>query len=269
MHVIGLCRFSYVGHGGYRAMHNTLQERAAYLYAPERLEERFRLFESLALPSVRGQTDPDFTFLIVISDTFPAQHLARLRDLVADIPQAVVKPMPPGRHRPVMREAINQTRMASDAPCLQFRLDDDDAMGCSFVARLRETATLLRSLLADHPCLTIDFNQGYMVQAGPDGLRAAPYKYGYSAIAMGMMLRSDSKQTVIDFSHHKVWRMMPTMTFTGDDMMLRGHNVFNDSRQKSGSKPIDYKPLTPAEEAHFKATFNVDNAHVRRVFSAM
>jgi len=37
MRVIGICRFSYPAHGGFRRMHDTLEEREAYLYHDTRM----------------------------------------------------------------------------------------------------------------------------------------------------------------------------------------------------------------------------------------
>ena len=34
MRVIGICRFSYPALGGFKRMHETVEEREAYLYAP-------------------------------------------------------------------------------------------------------------------------------------------------------------------------------------------------------------------------------------------
>ncbi|MCP3879258.1 MAG: hypothetical protein GY701_12850, partial [Sulfitobacter sp.] len=50
MQVLGLCRFSYPALGGFQVGHDSTADRIAYLYDPARLEERFRLFETVALP---------------------------------------------------------------------------------------------------------------------------------------------------------------------------------------------------------------------------
>ena len=46
MQVIGLCRFSYPGEGGFQVTHDSLRARMAHLYAPARMEERFATFET-------------------------------------------------------------------------------------------------------------------------------------------------------------------------------------------------------------------------------
>ena len=268
MQVIGLCRFSYPGIGGFQITHDSFEERVRFLYANERLEERFRFFETITLPSIRAQYDQDFTFLIVIGKNLPGVHRDRLEALVADIPQAVIQAHPPARHRVVMRQAINSVRTSSSEPCLQFRLDDDDAVAFPYVHRLRQAAGDVVGLMRDNAHIAIDFNQGYVARPGPDGLAATPIQSPYWTAGLALMIRSDVQLSVMNFSHHKVHKKMPTVTFTGEDMMLRGFNRFNDSRQGSGIKPLKLKPLDDKGELLFQTTYGIDSDHVRRVFSA-
>lgn len=267
MQVIGICRFSYLGLGGFQVEHDRLEDRAAFLYAADRMEERFRTFETLTLPPLRAQTDPDFTLLIVTGDSLPAHYMERLRALVADLPQAVIQTHAPGQHRQVMQEAINSLRRIDKDPCLQFRMDDDDAVAKVYVERLREAAQDLRKLSRRHRHIAIDFNQGYIVRPGPAGLAAAATQRPFTTAALAVMFKPSVKLSVMNFAHEKLPRMMPCVSFTGEDMLLRGHNDYNDSRQKPGIKPIALRPLDAGEEAYFHQTFNVDAAHVRRVFS--
>ncbi len=266
MQVIGICRFSYLGLGGFQVEHDSLERRAAYLYDPVRMEERFRTFETLTLPPLRAQTDADFTLLIVTGDSLPAAYMDRMQALVADMPQVEIQTHAPGPHRQVMQAAITSVRRFDKEPCLQFRMDDDDAVARVYVERLREAAQDLRKLSRSHRHIAIDFNQGYIVGAGPDGLAAAPTQRPYTTAALAVMFKPSVKLSVMNFAHEKLPRMMPTVTFTGEDMLLRGHNAFNDSRQKPGIKPIPLQPLDAAQEVLFRQVFNVDADHVRRVY---
>ena len=170
MQVIGLCRFSYPALGGFQVDFASMEEKLAYLYAPDRMEERFRTFECLTLPPLRAQTDPDFIFLVLIGDTLPAAYRARLETLLRDLPQARLVVFPPKPHREIMKRVINKARSFDDAPCLQFRMDDDDAVAIDFVERLRDVATRLQPLAADRSLIAIDFNRGFLAEAGPEGL---------------------------------------------------------------------------------------------------
>ena len=269
MQVIGICRFSYLGHGGFQVEHGDLEERAGFLYDPARMEERFRTFETLTLPSLRAQTDGDFTLLIVTGDNLPAPYSERLHALVADMPQAVIRAHAPGKHRQVMQEAINAVRRFDKDPCLQFRMDDDDAVAKVYVERLREVAHDLRKFSRGHRHIAIDFNQGYLVGLGAAGLSACPTQRPLTTAALALMFKPSVKLTVMNFAHQKLAQMMPTVTLTGEDMLLRGHNAFNDSRQKPGVKPVALAPLDPAQEALFRQVYNVDADHVRRVYAGV
>lgn len=268
MQVIGFCRFSYPAIGGFQVGHPTIEDRIAYLYDPARMEDRFRTFETITLPPLRAQTDGDFTFLVLIGDQLPARYRARLEALLEDMPQAVLCAHPPGRHRQVCQDAINAVRREGSDPCLQFRMDDDDAVARVYVERLREAAQDVRKLSRKHRHIAIDFNQGYIARPGPDGIAAAPTQVPYTTAALAIMLKPALKLSVMNFAHAKLAQNMPTVTFSGEDMLIRGHNDYNDSRQKPGVRPVELTPLGPDDEAHFKRVFDIDCDHVRKVFRA-
>lgn len=267
MQVIGLCRFSYPAIGGFQVEHDTEQERSSYLYAADRMEERFRTFEGLTLPAMKGQTDPDFTFLIVIGDDLPTQYRDRLMDLVSGMPQAIVQAHAPGKHRPVMKQAINSVRRFDNAPCLQFRMDDDDAVALTYVERLRAVATDLAGFAARHRHIAIDFNQGYILRADAGGLSVAETQTSYTTAALALMFANSVNLTVMNFAHMKVAQKMPTVTLTGEDMLIRGHNDYNDSRQKKGVKPIRLERVSPGVEPFFKRVYGIDADHIRALYS--
>lgn len=267
MRTVGICRFSYDGKGGFKVDHGDAAARAAFLYDDLRMEERFRLFEAITLPCVAAQTDPDFTFLIVTGKWFPQRHLERLQALTKGIPQCIIRQYPPRPHRKIMAKALNDWRGAPDAPCLQFRLDDDDAMALSFVEKFKQTAQDLAAITARHPSVAVDFNQGYVFTAGPEGVKLWPYRYPYSAIALGVIVQAGSDDTIMSHGHQNLWKTMPTFTMTGEDMMMRGHNDFNDSRLQGKGNSFDYQPMDAAKAAHIRATFGIDDDHVRAVFS--
>ena len=267
MQTLGLCRFSYPAIGGFQVEFDSLEEKLAYLYAPERMEERFRYFEALTLPPLKAQTDPDFSFLVVVGDTLPMPYQDRLNALLQDLPQAKVISRPPAPHRAIMEEIINENRAFDGEPCLQFRMDDDDAVAIDFVARLREAARDARAILRKHRRMAIDFNKGFIVRPDAKGLHAAATTTPYATAALGLAFGPKATRTVMNFAHVKVAQRMPTLTFSDSDMLLRGHNDHNDSRQKASAKPVPLALMTPEQEAHIKDRFAIDADHVRSVFS--
>lgn len=268
MQTIGLCRFSYPAFGGFQVEHDSIEERIAYLYAEERLEERFRLFEHVALPCLKMQTDPDFTFVIVIGDSLPPHHRARLDAMIADLPQAVVEVHPPRNNRDLMKELLNKHRRDPDAPCLQFRHDDDDAVAVDFIERMKQAVEDTAPLMARERVVGIDFNRGYVAEMGPEGVSASEITRAYYVASLGVHITGGSTVTIHNFAHHKLWARMPTVTFTDTPMWVRTHNGYNDSRQKKGARDVPVDPLPPKLQARFAKRFAIDVDAVTAAFNA-
>ncbi len=267
MQVIGLCRFSYPSLGGFQVEHEGVATREAYLYAPERLEERFRLFETVALPGLAAQTDREFDLVLVIGESLPPQYRDRLHDITAHIPQISIQAFPPGPHREVMQNIYNSARLDLDEPCLQFRFDDDDGVAVDFVERLRSTERACRGLTEQNRFTALDFSKGYNAEFGAFGVRAQETIRPYFTAAMGMHVNAGRKMSILNFSHSKVNRFMPTVTISDVPMWVRSHNGFNDSRQKDVA-PMNLPPLTDQLDTEFRSRFAIDENAVRRAFTA-
>lgn len=268
MQVIGLCRFSYPALGGFQVGHDSIEDRIAYLYDDARLEERFALFETVALPCLMAQTDPDFDLVIVVGDTLPAHHLERLRNMITPLPQARITVQPPRPHRDVMKEILNDARRYPEEPCAQFRFDDDDAVAVDFIAKLRKAIDDCAPLLVQHKSVALDWNKGYIAEFGADGISATPTFRQFYTAALAMFIKGNSPLTIMNFAHDKMPRFMPAVSFPDQAMYIRGHNDFNDSRQK-GAKPVKLAPLTEDEKTLFKRRFAVDIAAVRSAFAKL
>jgi hypothetical protein len=267
MQVIGLCRFSYPAIGGFQVEHETIEERIAYLYEERRLEERFQLLETVALPCLKAQTDPDFHLVIVIGDQLPAHYVARLEAMIEDLPQAVLHPLPPGNHREVMKDVLNEARIDPARPCLQFRHDDDDAVAVDFIERLRQSASDCAPLLNRHRTVAFDWNNGYVGEFGAHGISGAEVFRPFYVAALGMYVRGNCPLTIMNFAHQKIPRFMPTVSLHDDAMWVRSQNDYNDSQQATG-KSVAVKPLSRAQEKLFRERFAIDADQVRQVFSA-
>ena len=267
MQVIGLCRFSYPALGGFQVEHESAEARAAYLYDPARIDERFRMFEAFTLPALRAQTDPDFTFVVVIGEDLPDAMRDRLGALLADLPQARIQAWPSGPHRDVMREAINAARDERKAPCLQFRMDDDDAVSVHFVERLRALAQDCRPLLRHNPHVAFDFNTGWVASPGSEGIRAAQVVETLWTPALAMSAKGRNRNTIMNFGHTRLGRFMPVVSMPTPHMFLRGHNDHNDSRQKENIRRFKLAPLDAEAEAVFRSEFNVDADKVRALYA--
>lgn len=267
MQAIGLCRFSYPALGGFQVGHETTEQRIAYLYDEARLEERFRLLETVALPCLKAQTDSDFSMVFIVGDQFPEQHMARLESLIEDLPQAVIHREPPRRHREVMREVLNAARIHPKEPCLQFRYDDDDAVSVDFIAHLRRAVERSAGLIKDERSVAFDWPKGYVAEFDATGIRAAEIYRPLNVAALAMYVKGGSPLTIMNFAHEKLPRFMPTVTLPDAAMFVRSHNGSNDSRQGIAQQ-VQVAPLNAEGAALFRERFAIDEDHVRQVFSA-
>ncbi len=266
MQVIGLCRFSYPAHGGFQVEHDTIDERIAYLYAEDRLEERFRLMETIALPCLRQQTDQNFDLIVVIGDQLPKHHVEPLHDICTGMPQVQIQAHAPEKQRPIMKQILNQARRDPSRPCLQFRYDDDDAVSVDFVRLLREACDDTAGLRDRFRTVAFDWHNGYVAEVGKSGIQAKQlYRQLYVA-SLGMFVRGDDAMTIMNFAHEKLNRFMPVVSYGDDPMWVRSHNGYNDSRQKK-VRPIPVEPLTPELKSDFEARFAIDADAVQRAFS--
>ncbi|MFX0544005.1 glycosyltransferase [Roseovarius sp. S1116L3] len=267
MRTIGVCRFSYPALGGFKRMHDTVAEREAYLYGPERMALRFAHFETLTLPSVAAQTDPDFTFLIVIGQNMPQPWLGRLEALCAPVPQIKIVPSAPLKHRLALQRAI-QAELGEGRPeSLQFRLDDDDAMGVDFIELARSVARRSARLRRRQPRTAIDFNTGYSATLSAEGIIAEDVVSSFWACGLAVHFAEGDDKTIMNFGHHKLHHIMPSIIHPRPRMYIRAKHVDNDSEAKF--RPRRLRPLTDAQRQIFRDRFNVDEERVRAAFAEL
>lgn len=163
-----LVRFSYPARGGFRRLHDDVAQTEAHLYDPARLARRFALFETLALPSLRAQTDRGFHTVFLVGERMPAEARARLDAAAAGLPGGQVVAMPSLHAYEAARRAFARVPAGTARHVATLRLDDDDALDREFIARLRATLRPLVPLQQGQEPLIVAFNRGYTVDlAGP------------------------------------------------------------------------------------------------------
>lgn len=266
MQVIGLCRFSYPGFGGYRRKHDSIEDRCAFLYQDDRIEERFKYFEAITLPGIRAQTDPDFKFIVLTGDSLPDHHYLRLKLLLDDVPQAKLLQLEPMAHRDAMARAILPEINMKRGPSIQFRLDDDDGVNVRFVEKLRVARKQVQPIFEDKNKVAIDFTQGYTATLDADGIKVTRVSTSLWTPALAVVQRGYSKDTVMHYPHHVLNRQMPVVSYPGEPMFIRGVNDYNgDPLVNKFHEPSDLDETT---ETILADKFGVRQADVRRVFKA-
>ena len=267
MQVISICRFSYPAEGGVQREHKSLEERCAYLHDPTRLNVRFNCLETLTLPSIRGQSDADFTFAILIGDSLPEAAKDRLKTLTADIPQVQIIERESGPYRQITQEVVDSLRLPDAELCAQFRLDDDDAVGLQFVEDIRTVTEKSSRLLDFGGKMAVDFSTGFAVRPGKDGLRGALLHQQLWTPGLAIVMRPHSKRSILNYGHHKLHQEMPTVTIPDKNMFVRSFHGDNDSLAVRIGATYDYQSLDQFTVQYFKETFNIDNDAVKAAWS--
>ncbi len=224
--IAGLVRFSYPCEGGFQRKYASPAEQHEQLYAPTRMEERFRFFEALCLHSLQAQTDKDFSVGVLIGEDMPATYKARLEALLAGLPQAKIIALPFLPYAEAMQHAF-EALFKGHAPLhLSFRLDDDDAVAVDFIAEVRARLPQIYGMSGGLDPVGLSFLQGFTLIDGQivPSIDARPLGLGLCA-----MVPAGRKLHVLSYAHEKLHQNMPVLMDPQPLMNLRAFHGSNDS----------------------------------------
>ena len=261
---LGILRFSYAATGGFQVNHDSVEERLEYLFSPDRIEERFMLFEHVTLPAIKAQTDPEFTLVIVTSQAIPEVYLERLFNLVDGIPQIAVVLKGPQKHRMAMRRVARPYKDDDAEVIAHFRLDDDDAVAVDFIERTKAGFEKCQIAYNNHGRCALDFNQGYELMIG-DG-RCAVQKMEMKTATAGLVayIPQSEPQTIMNYPHHRIHEHMPVVTDQTPDMFVRSFNAFNDSPWSRG-RVVPDKRIFKKDIATLKKRFKISIPDILKI----
>lgn len=228
--LLGLCRFSYLGERGYQVEHDTIEERRAFLYDPARLSRRWDWFERVALPGLTGQSDPDYTIVLMTGPDLPSRYLARLREIAQAHPQMRLELVPPlPHHRAACARAIGPHVDPTADWVGQFKHDDDDAIALDMIARARRDLTLLLPMLGRAGRAYCDYMKGVILKATETGVEALPRHVYATGVALVIWQKADARQTCIDYEHWRIGNHMNGIAVNDRPMFLRSVHHDSDS----------------------------------------
>ena len=184
MKIVGLCQFSVFGppeRGGPadgRLEVATLDEARARLWHPVRIAQRFHLLESLLLPAIRAQTDPEFEIFVTVSKDMPDLFQARLERVTKDIPGLRVLQLDGMAQDAALRAVMEEASGGFAEPVAYFQVGDDQALALDFIQRLQEASRRVDpGAMVSFPAGVLGFHDGTMVRhcmvqhvSGPIGL---------------------------------------------------------------------------------------------------
>lgn len=225
--IFGHVRFSYYGLTDTRLKPTEDGAALARLYDETRMARRFFLFENLTLPCLLAQTDRDFTTIILSSDVMPDRFKERLARITATLPGAVLEFSASRRGDLALRRFMAEAAgPAQDAHSVHFRLDDDDALAASYVARLRAVTQALP------PATHVTFPTGiYLFPSDPADPEGTSILHQQMFLSMGLATVNGGSfhKNPFQMMHGDVWRRWPVVSIPGFAAFIRTHHLDNDT----------------------------------------
>lgn len=246
--ILGFCRFSFFGPSDTKIDYSDQDTAFRKLYAPERMETRCHLFETLMLPGVRAQTDKDFRLIVVTSSCMPEPYQTRLRDACAGIPQIELVFSDSTRLAQVLRPYVSDPEVAGQG-LLQFRCDDDDGMSRHYIARLRRWLPVLRNRMI------VTFPRGLMLYRDDSGPQLHPMYRNLTGAGYAYYTSGPTPKNVFGFSHINSGRRFPFVSDPGFYSYVQSFTTTSDTALRADRKIRQFQKATGIDAGPNAAKF--------------
>lgn len=237
-------RFSFFGKSGWKSAASMNPEE---LFAPERLDKRFELFEKITLRSLVDQTDRDFDHMVLSSALMPMPFRLRLRDMCRDHlgDRAKVLFRRPKFVEKIVHNFTLETYGGEDH-VMQAVLDDDDAVSVDFVEAMRfEGETALNTPYHNDPVTFVTFPRGFSL-----GLRddeepwMAQRHVPFTNLGLCIVKPPSHQKNLFNVSHLKVGKRFGSrMAGAHRPFYLRTVHDHNDSRANVSDMFLDREEI--------------------------
>ncbi len=252
MDIVGICRFSLLGRGDWKAyqgqpedqIERIAMEQAERLFAPERMEHRLATFEHITLASLQSQTDQGFHFAVLASDFMPSRYREDLIRICEKTPQITLRFFPLSGAGAAQKQVFTELGL-SYGNTLQFRLDDDDAVSSNYIERMRRFC----EPLAKHK---LNFAASFQKVAfcntsdGTGFMRDMPFMSAGAALL-------HRKHSIFSYGHFSLQRRFTSVIIPSCSSLISRHET-NDSPGKKGRR--EKRPMNVEQmAAHIGAQF--------------
>ena len=260
--MVGLVRFSVLTEGYYAHKFSSVEETAAHLFSPERMELRFRLFEKLCLPSLTRQSDTDFQLVVLTAESMPERYLSRLLDLLDPLPNVVCQAVGVDKLYGLLRAGYDSIPEEGESHRILFRLDDDDAVDGDFVRRTKKFAKGLLPLQGHRTPFILAYNRGFYLEGSGDSAQIydscerAPLSTGTS-----LVVPTGNKYNPYRFNHRKFAQHFNTFTDISVPSFVR--TIHGDNKSNPTQMGLTHKWDVAKIEAALQKHFGFSSDYLR------
>lgn len=240
-------RFSFFGITDTRLKPEDQDAALVQLYNETRMARRFFLFEKITLPSLRAQTDRDFSIVIMSSDIMPDRYKDRLRAITAQDRNVTIDFSDRRNGGVAFRRHIDASLGEGfRKTAVHFRLDDDDALASSYIARLRAVSHMLS--VGTH----ITFPTGlslFPAQSGSTQGGVVPMRQFLHSVGLATVCGANFRKNPFQMMHGIVWQRWPVVSDPTFPAFIRVHHYDNDTVESQDKVLAEYRATLMGRKA--------------------
>lgn len=170
----------------------------------EWLTDRFRLFETYCLPSVKNQGNQNFTWFVFFGSQTPELFKNKIKRIEAEYANFHPVFLDDGSEfRPTLIEVIKANTGSQDKYVLTSRIDNDDAIHKDFI----NTVQSLFQPVHNH---VIDFRAGYQLILGRKKNEVLEFTWPFNPF-VSLVETSDSAKSIFSREHNH-WHVEKSLT---------------------------------------------------------
>ncbi len=243
--IVGVCRFSYLGDGGFEVSKKQKKEEklAEVLYDQQRMNRRFAFFEKICVPSLAAQTDQNFRLVVLVGTSMPLRFRRRLKTLAEDHPFLQIVALEPYGPLSATKRAYRRGLPDGADFMTGYRIDDDDAVAIDYIEKTRAYADqmITNGWADENNPVVIAFHRGIYWDMNDQEDPFYDFReIGPLGLASAMVTKPDDHSNMFRWNHRRVGAHARMWTDPNDQMFVRTLHHHNDSDRSipPGAEPI-------------------------------
>jgi hypothetical protein len=198
------------------------------LFQPEYMDYRLNIFKNVTLKSFQEQTDKNFCVFLLHSENLPQKYKDIFKNLEECNNFLHNLYIPDSEAKNIGSVITKQTveYINYDDVFLSFRVDNDDALPCDYISRLKY---YIKPEFADH---VITFPQINIIQRiNKNKFILKGMNYYFNSMGMAYVSNKNINETIMHLGpHDKIYLKHPTILLSGSGGLqtINGRNVGNE-----------------------------------------
>lgn len=206
----------------------------------EWLRDRFNLFETYCLPSLKHQTKQSFYWIVLFASDTPANYKEKANEIHRDYSPFLpffLDDEETKNYNEYTKKVIQVLKDDSNL-LITIRIDNDDAIKGNFIERAYVFAK--QQKVKEH---LYTFKHGIQYYASANIADKVPYSYNHFVIMVDTSYNESDFRSVLQYNHGQIHMLgIPYRCVDSDEIMwaevIHGRNMDNDFMMQPRHKPL-------------------------------